>query len=77
MKVLLKLMDIKTLVAGIIPVVLGSIYSLYRFGEFGWLDMIIIAIGMILIQSCANMVNDLFDHKRGADGEEKSEERTA
>lgn len=75
MKVLLKLMDIKTLVAGIIPVALGSVYSLYRFDKFNWQDMIIIAIGMILIQSCANMVNDLFDHKRGSDDESKSEEK--
>jgi len=75
MKTLLKLMDIKTLVAGIIPVVLGSVYSYYRFQEINIWDMVIIALGIILLQSCANMINDLFDHKRGADGIDKAEEK--
>lgn len=75
MKTLLKLMDIKTLVAGIIPVVLGSVYSFYRFGEINIWDMLILSLAIILLQSCANMINDLFDHKRGADGQDKSDEK--
>lgn len=75
MKTLIKLMDIKTLVAGIFPVVLGTVYSLYRFNQFNLIDMVVIILGVILIQSSANMINDLHDHKRGADGEEKSEEK--
>ncbi|MBC2582045.1 UbiA family prenyltransferase [Clostridium sp. DJ247] len=31
-KTIIKLMDIKTLVAGIVPVILGSVYSRYAFG---------------------------------------------
>ncbi len=75
MKTLLKLMDVKTLVAGVFPVVTGSVYSLYRFDQINILHMLILGIGIILLQSCANMINDLFDHDRGADGEEKSEEK--
>lgn len=75
MKLLFKLMDIKTLVAGIFPVVLGSIYSLYRFREINVWHMLVLIVGIILLQSCANMINDLFDHKRGADGEDKAEEK--
>ena len=75
MKTLLKLMDVKTLVAGIFPVVLGSVYSYYRFKEINVWHMLVIAIGIILLQSCANMINDLFDHKRGADDAGKAEEK--
>ena len=75
MKTLLKLMDVKTLVAGVFPVVTGSIYGLYRFGEISVIHMIVIGIAILLLQSCANMINDLFDHGRGADGEDKSEEK--
>lgn len=75
MKILLKLMDVKTLVAGIFPVVLGSVYSLYRFEEINIWDMVVLSLSIILIQSSANMINDLFDHSRGADDESKSEEK--
>lgn len=75
MKSILKLMDIKTLVAGVIPVVLGSVFSLYKYDSFSIVDMIILMVGIILIQSCANMVNDLFDFSRGADGDAKSDEK--
>ena len=68
-------MDIKTLVAGIFPVVLGSVYSLYRFGNVSLTHMFVLAMGILLLQSCANMINDLFDHKRGADTEDRSEEK--
>ncbi len=75
MKTLIKLMDIKTLVAGIFPVVLGSLYAFYRVGSFSVVHMLILAGGILLLQSCANMVNDYFDHKRGADGTDKADEK--
>lgn len=75
LKTLFKLMDVKTLVAGIIPVVFGSVFSLYYYDSYSLVDMIILMIGIILIQSCANMINDLFDFKRGADGESKRDEK--
>lgn len=75
MKTLLKLIDLKTLVAGIIPVAFGSVYSLYRYDEFSLFDMFILMIGIVLIQSCANMINDLFDHDRGADNIGRADEK--
>ena len=74
-KVIIKLMDLKTLVAGIIPVVLGSVYSIYAFGKCNVVFFILLALAMLLVQSSTNMVNDYFDYKRGADSEEKSHEK--
>lgn len=70
-----KLMDIKTLVAGIVPVILGSIYSRYAFGKLNIIYLILLSVAMILIQSATNMINDYFDFKRGADSKEKENEK--
>lgn len=75
MKTLLKLMDIKTLVAGVFPVLLGSIYSLYRFNSLSVGDMMLLVLGILLMQSSANMINDIYDHKRGSDDEAKADEK--
>jgi len=75
MRTLLKLMDIKTLVAGIFPVLLGSIFSLYKYDSFSVVDMMLLIVGILLMQSSANMINDIYDHKRGSDDEAKADEK--
>lgn len=74
-KTVAKLMDLRTLVAGVIPVLLASIYSFYRYDQVDVVDMVLLMIGMILIQSCANMINDYFDYKRGIDTIDKADEK--
>lgn len=74
-KTIIKLMDIKTLVAGLVPVILGSVYSKYAFGKLNILYLILLAIAMILIQSATNMINDYFDYKRGADSNKSGDEK--
>lgn len=74
-KSIIKLMDIKTLVAGTVPVILGSIYSMYAFGKFNVIYLILLIVAMILIQSATNMINDYFDFKRGADSKKSGDEK--
>ncbi|WP_459482192.1 prenyltransferase [Clostridium saccharoperbutylacetonicum] len=74
-KTIIKLMDIKTLVAGLVPVILGSIYSKYAFERVNILYFVLLAFAMILIQSATNMINDYFDFKRGADVNKSSDEK--
>ncbi|AGF56629.1 1,4-dihydroxy-2-naphthoate octaprenyltransferase [Clostridium saccharoperbutylacetonicum] len=74
-KTIIKLMDIKTLVAGLVPVILGSIYSKYAFERVNILYFLLLAFAMILIQSATNMINDYFDFKRGADVNKSSDEK--
>lgn len=74
-KSIIKLMDIKTLVAGVVPVILGSIYSKYAFGKFNTLYFILLIVAMVLIQSATNMINDYFDFKRGADNKKSGDEK--
>jgi len=74
-KSIIKLMDIKTLVAGLVPVILGSIYSKYAFGKLNVFYLILLIVAMILIQSATNMINDYFDFKRGADSNKSTDEK--
>jgi len=74
-KSIIKLMDIKTLVAGLVPVILGSIYSKYAFGKLNIFYLILLVIAMILIQSATNMINDYFDFKSGADSKKSGDEK--
>lgn len=74
-KSIIKLMDIKTLVAGLVPVVLGTVYSKYAFGKFNTFYFILLVIAMMLIQSATNMINDYFDFKRGADNNKSIDEK--
>lgn len=75
LKTVLKLMDVRTLVASFIPVTYGSVLCWYMQGRFSVVYLILMLIGMVLIQSAANMLNDYADYKREADTENKGEEK--
>lgn len=75
MNVLIKLVDPRTLVAGVIPVVYGTVFSFYYYDEVDIMAFLLLLLGVLLIQSCANMINDLYDHERGADGEDRAGEK--
>ena len=56
----------KTLVAGLIPVVLGSALA-YRDGGFQWRIFLCALVGALAIQIGTNYVNDASDFEKGAD----------
>lgn len=56
----------RTLVAGIVPVAVGSALA-FHAGSFKLLPAIACLIGALFIQIGTNLVNDYFDFKRGAD----------
>ncbi|MDP1828382.1 MAG: 1,4-dihydroxy-2-naphthoate polyprenyltransferase [Archangium sp.] len=56
----------RTLVAGIVPVAVGSALA-YRDQVFSLLPAIAALVGALFIQIGTNLVNDYFDFKRGAD----------
>lgn len=56
----------RTLVAGVVPVAVGSALA-FRDGAFAWLPALAALAGALFIQIGTNLVNDYFDFKRGAD----------
>lgn len=72
---IIKLMDIKTLTAGSMPVILGSLYSLYAYNSINYFYLIALVTAMVLVQSAVNMINDYYDFTRGSDLDEKKDEK--
>ncbi len=60
----------KTLLAAIVPVMVGSALA-YNENKFVFLYALIALICSILIQTGTNFVNDLYDYLKGADNEKR------
>lgn len=56
----------KTLPAGILPVVIGSALA-YSDKKFAMLPALVALICAILIQITTNFINEIYDHRKGAD----------
>jgi 1,4-dihydroxy-2-naphthoate octaprenyltransferase len=74
-KPIITLIDTKTLIAGLFPVLLGSCYSLYTFGKINILFTVALILAIALVQASTNMFNDLMDYRRGTDTDGKAEEK--
>lgn len=60
----------RTLVAGVVPVAVGSAVAV-RENAFAWLPALAALVGALLIQVGTNLANDYFDWKKGADTAER------
>jgi 1,4-dihydroxy-2-naphthoate octaprenyltransferase len=60
----------KTLLAGLAPVLVGTAVA-HAYGGIRPLPAAAAALGSILIQIGTNLANDYFDHKKGADTEDR------
>lgn len=74
-KVWIKLAEPRTWMASILPVLYGSALSWHFYQGFKPLSFILLLIGMICVQSLANMFNDYKDFSRAADNSDKSDEK--
>ncbi|WP_425447428.1 1,4-dihydroxy-2-naphthoate polyprenyltransferase [Dethiothermospora halolimnae] len=60
----LKLVEIQTKVASIIPFTLGTVYSLYRFNKFNLGNFIIMLISLVSIDMSTTAINNYMDYKK-------------
>jgi 1,4-dihydroxy-2-naphthoate polyprenyltransferase len=60
----------RTLVAGVVPVAVGSAVA-YREGHFALLPALAALVGALFIQIGTNLANDYFDFRKGADTAER------
>jgi 1,4-dihydroxy-2-naphthoate octaprenyltransferase len=60
----------RTLTAAIVPVLLGTSLA-YADGNVDWLAAVIALICSLLIQIATNIINDLYDFRKGADNDKR------
>lgn len=60
----LKLVEIQTKVASMIPFALGTLYSVYHFGRFNPRNFIILFISLISFDMVTTAINNYYDYKK-------------
>jgi 1,4-dihydroxy-2-naphthoate octaprenyltransferase len=60
----LKLVEIRTKVASMIPFFIGSLYALYRFEEFQVYHFVLMFISLLFIDMATTAINNYYDFKR-------------
>ncbi|HYE81576.1 MAG TPA: 1,4-dihydroxy-2-naphthoate polyprenyltransferase [Clostridia bacterium] len=62
----LKLVEIQTKVASVIPFTIGTLYSVYHFGRFNFRSFIILFISLISFDMVTTAINNYYDYKRAS-----------
>ena len=60
----LKLVEIQTKVASVIPYLLGTTFALYRFDNFNIKEGILLFLGMIIFDMTVTAINNYIDHMK-------------
>ncbi|MCX8131492.1 MAG: 1,4-dihydroxy-2-naphthoate polyprenyltransferase [Clostridia bacterium] len=62
----LKLVEIQTKVASIIPFLLGTFYALYRFDAFDLRNFVFMLVSLLCIDMATTAINNYLDYKRAS-----------
>lgn len=60
----LKLVEIQTKVASVIPFLLGTLYALYRFDTFNFKNFLLMLVSLLCIDMATTAINNYQDFKR-------------
>lgn len=64
LKSFLKLVEIKTKVASITPFLLGSVFALYRYGQFNWRNFLLMLLSLLSFDMGTTAINNYLDFKK-------------
>ncbi len=53
--------------ASVIPVLFGSVLALTQAARFRWIPFLLALMGVLCLHAAANLLNDVFDYRRGLD----------
>lgn len=67
MKKWIQAIRLSVLTASVLPAVFGSVYAYYETGKFQVVAFLLTLLGIALVHTGANLINDYFDYKSGAD----------
>lgn len=60
----LKLVEIQTKVASVIPLLIGTLYSVYRFGKFDLTNFLIMTVSLLSVDMAITAINNYMDYKK-------------
>lgn len=60
----LKLVEIQTKVASVLPFAIGTLVSLYIFGHFNWANFLIMAVSLLCIDMATTAINNYTDYQK-------------
>jgi len=63
----LKLVEIQTKLASIIPFLLGTLFSIYRYKDFNPINFIIMFISLLAFDMATTAINNYYDYKKAID----------
>ncbi|HHY82023.1 MAG TPA: 1,4-dihydroxy-2-naphthoate polyprenyltransferase [Clostridiales bacterium] len=63
-KSFLKLVEIQTKVASMVPLLLGSVVVLYRYNKFNWTNFILMLISLLCFDMATTAINNYLDFRK-------------
>ncbi|WP_027108554.1 1,4-dihydroxy-2-naphthoate polyprenyltransferase [Lacticigenium naphthae] len=73
LKIFLRLVEIQTKIASLIPFLLGILFSLYYFNQIDWTNTVLFFIAMLVFDMTTTAINNLMDYQKAKDKKYKQE----
>ena len=74
MKDIIELVELRTKIASIIPFVVGLLYSIWTFGNFNAVNMVLFFFGMVCFDMATTVMNNLMDYVKANNETYRQEE---
>lgn len=74
MKDIIELVELRTKIASFIPFVVGLLYSIWTFGNFNVVNMVLFFIGMVCFDMATTVMNNLMDYVKAKNETYRQEE---
>ncbi len=74
MKDIIELVELRTKIASVIPFVVGLLYSVWSFGNFNAVNMVLFFIGMVCFDMATTVMNNLMDYVKAKNETYRQEE---
>lgn len=74
MKDIIELVELRTKIASVIPFVVGLLYSIWTFGNFNVVNMVLFFIGMVCFDMATTIMNNLMDYVKAKNETYRQEE---
>ena len=74
MKDIIELVELRTKIASIIPFVVGLLYSIWTFGNFNAVNMVLFFFGMVCFDMATTVMNNLMDYVKAKNETYRQEE---